>query len=230
MHNGYSLRVAAVMLAGLVGATGVGLGDAAAQKIICWKDKSGKVIGCGDRVPHEYRDAATQELDRRGVTRKVTESAEDAAKRRAQEEELARQKAEEEKRLADLRRQDAALLATYSSAEEIDQKRDRELQQLDAQMDQLQVALKNVTERANDLSARSAAMQKQKKPVPPALEEDIVKTNQEKERLERTIASREKEKQQIRNRYFADRKRYLEIKGSAAAPAVPTPPPTAAKK
>ena len=27
-------------------------------KLVCWKDKSGKVIGCGDTVPPEYRDNA----------------------------------------------------------------------------------------------------------------------------------------------------------------------------
>jgi hypothetical protein len=54
-------------------------------KIICWKDKSGKVIGCGDKVPPEYEDSATKELDRRGVTRKTTETAEEQAKRATQD-------------------------------------------------------------------------------------------------------------------------------------------------
>ena len=49
----------AVALAALVG------GDALAQKkIVCWKDKAGKVVGCGDTVPPEYQDNATKELDK----------------------------------------------------------------------------------------------------------------------------------------------------------------------
>ena len=56
--------------------------DATAQsgKIVCWKDKAGKVIGCGDKVPPEFQGSGTKELDSRGVTRKTTESADDAAR------------------------------------------------------------------------------------------------------------------------------------------------------
>ena len=90
---------------------------AAAQstsRIVCWKDESGKVVGCGDRVPPEYRGSATKELDTRGITRKTTETPEEAAKRRAEAQERARQEAEERRRLAEERRQDRALLATYA--------------------------------------------------------------------------------------------------------------------
>src|SRR5262245_47638111 len=83
-------------------------------RIVCWKDKSGKVVGCGDKVPPEFQDAATREMDRTGVTRGTTESSEDAAKRRQKEQEVAKTKAEEEKRLAEQRRQDTALLNTFS--------------------------------------------------------------------------------------------------------------------
>jgi hypothetical protein len=36
--------------------------------IVCWKDKSGKTIGCGDKVPFEYQDNASRELNKRGRT------------------------------------------------------------------------------------------------------------------------------------------------------------------
>src|SRR3970040_1097712 len=78
-------------------------------KIICWKDKSGKVVGCGDKVPPEYEDSATKELDRRGVTRKTTDTAEEQAKRAAEDQRLARTKAEEKKLQAEQRRRDAEL-------------------------------------------------------------------------------------------------------------------------
>ena len=135
-------------------------GSALAQskgRIVCWKDKSGKVIGCGDKVPQEYQDSGTREMDRSGVTRKTTESAEDAAKRRAQEQETAALKAEENKRLAEQKRQDSALLNTYTSEKEIDQKRDRDLQQADIQMGQMKTSLKNSTDRYNEVKARSDA-------------------------------------------------------------------------
>lgn len=116
-------------------------------RIVCWKDKSGKIVGCGDRVPPEYQTSATQELDRRGITRKTTDSADDLAKRRTQDQELARQKEEEQKRLAEQRRQDAALVNTFSSEKEIDVKRDRDLQVVELQINQLRLSLKNTTDR-----------------------------------------------------------------------------------
>src|SRR5215210_6689518 len=58
--------------------------------IVCWKDKSGKVVGCGDKVPPEYQSSATKELDSRGITRRTTESVEEANQRRLREQEAAR--------------------------------------------------------------------------------------------------------------------------------------------
>ena len=73
----------------------------AAGRIVCWKDESGKVVGCGDRVPPDFRGGATKELDSHGITRKTTETREEAARRRAEEQELARKKAKERRRLAE---------------------------------------------------------------------------------------------------------------------------------
>ena len=77
--------LAATVVAALLGWGGFAAHDAAAQKIVCWKDKSGKTIGCGDKVPPEYQDNATKELDKGGVTRKTTETAEERARREAQD-------------------------------------------------------------------------------------------------------------------------------------------------
>ena len=99
-------------------------------KIVCWKDAAGKVVGCGDKVPAEYAGSGTKELDKQGNVRKTGESADEAAKRKAKEQEQAQAKAEETKRLTEQKRQDSALINTFSSEKEIDLKRDRELQAL----------------------------------------------------------------------------------------------------
>src|SRR5438105_10736100 len=96
----------------LLGAAGLVLsvaltGPAAAQgKIVCWKDKSGKTVGCGDKVPPEYQSSATKELDSRGVTRKQTESVEEAAARRQREQDAAHAKADDDRKRLDQQRQD----------------------------------------------------------------------------------------------------------------------------
>lgn len=197
-------------------------GEAAAQsgKIVCWKDKTGKVIGCGDTVPPEFQGRATTQLDSQGVTRKTTESAEEAARRREREGELARLKSEEERRGIDQKRQDAALLDTYTSEKEIDMKRDRDLGALDVQFEQLTTALKNATQRHTDTKARVDAAEKSKKGATPALKDELARAETEKLRLEKSIAAKQKEKEELRQRFAEQKKRYVELRG-AQAPAPP---------
>jgi len=193
-------------------------------KIICWKDKSGKVVGCGDKVPPEFEDAATKELDRRGVTRKTTETAEEQAKRAAQDEVLAKQKAEENKLQAEQRRRDSALLNTYASEKEIDQRRDREVQVVEAQITQLRVSHTNATNRHKDALSRIAAAEKTKKPPSDALKGEAEDAAADMAKLEHNIASKNKDVEDIRARYAQTKQRYMDLqKGSAqaAAPAAP---------
>jgi len=191
-------------------------------KIICWKDKSGKVVGCGDKVPPEFEDAATKELDRRGVTRKTTETAEEQAKRAAQDEVLAKQKAEENTRQAEQRRRDSALLNTYANEKEIDQRRDRELQELDRLLGQFQALHRNAADRHTDASGRLA---KAKKPSD-ALKDEVARAEADMAKLEQNMASKTKEKEDISERYAQTKKRYMDLRSgraqSAAPPAAPT--------
>jgi len=190
-------------------------------KIICWKDKSGKVVGCGDKVPPEFEDAATKELDRRGVTRKTTETAEEQAKRAAQDEVLAKQKAEENKLQAEQRRRDSALLNTYANEKEIDQRRDRELQELDRLLGQFQALHRNAADRHTDASGRLA---KAKKPSD-ALKDEVARAEADMAKLEQNMASKTKEKEDISERYAQTKKRYMDLRSgraqSAAEPAAP---------
>lgn len=176
-------------------------------KIVCWKDKSGKVVGCGDRVPPEYQSSATKELDKRGVTRKTTESAEDAGKRQAKEKELAAQKAADEKRVAEQKRQDNALLNSYTTAAEIDQRRDRDLQPLNQRLSQTQALLR--TAPAGDKAK---------------YEQSIAAAEKEKEEIVQKYGVQKKRFQELKG----------EAPGAAAAPPAPAaataPAPAPAKK
>src|SRR6185295_1748746 len=98
----------AMLLAAVGLVFNAGLAPAATGKIVCWKDKSGKTIGCGDKVPPEYQSSATSELDSQGVTRRQTESVEEANARRQREQDAARAKAEDDRKRLDQQRQDTA--------------------------------------------------------------------------------------------------------------------------
>ncbi len=193
----------------------------AAGRIICWKDASGKVVGCGDRVPPEFQESATKELDSRGITRKTMETAEEAKRRRARERELAKQKAEENRRLAEQKRRDHALLATYTSEQEIDDRRDRELEQVEAQIKQLDVALKNAKERHADLEARRETAEKDENLADrlPALKKELESTAAERRRLQQRITSREKDMDAIRSRFDAQKQRFRTLTGDPSTSA-----------
>ena len=191
-------------------------------RIVCWKDKAGKVIGCGDKVPPEYEDSATKELDRRGVTRKTTGTPEEQARQAAQEEALAKKKEEEKKRLAEQQRRDSALLNTYANEKEIDQRRDREIQEVDRLLGQFEGLKKSATARREDAQGRVAAAEKARKPSD-ALKDEVARAESEIAKFERSIAAKQKEREEIRARYAETKERYVSLRAggaqSAAAPA-----------
>jgi len=210
------------------------LGASAAQQIVCWKDASGKVIGCGDKIPPEYAGSATKELDKEGNVRKTNESAEEATKRKVQEKEQTLAKAEEKKRMVEQKRQDDALLNTFSNEKEIDLKRDRELRALDNFITQQNAALKSANERMVEIRKRAEIYEKDKKPLPPVIKEDLARAEREKARVEGEIAANEKAKTDTTANYAEYRRRFMELKGVApvAAPATTVTPvaPATAKK
>jgi len=217
--------VLAAFMAGTVLAQSKG-----SSKIICWKDKSGKVVGCGDKVPPEYEDSATKELDRRGVTRSTTETAEEQAKHAAQNEALAKQKAEEKKKLDEQRRRDSALLNTYANENEIDQRRDREVQVVEAQITQFRVLQTNAGNHLKDAQSRIAAAEKGKKPPSDALKGEAEQAAADMARLEQNIASKNKEIEEIRARYAQTKQRYMDLRSGSAQSAAAPAAPAAAKK
>ncbi|HEV7800689.1 MAG TPA: hypothetical protein VGP15_06405 [Burkholderiales bacterium] len=223
------LRFATVLGTLAVLTLGVSAPADAQGKIVCWKDKSGKVIGCGDKVPPEFQSSATKELDSRGVTRKTTESVEEANQRRLREQDVAKIKADEDRKLVDRHRQDTALLETYSNEKEIDLKRDRDLGVLDLQIEQFATSLKGTTQRYTEVKARADTFEKAKKPLPMPLKDELAKATADKQRVEQNIEAKQKEKEELRERFAAYRKRYTELRsGVQAVP--PSQAPVAAKK
>ena len=216
MRDRSSALVAAALAVALAAVfAGTALAQQKKGKIICWKDKSGKVVGCGDKVPPEFEDAATKELDRRGITRKTTETAEEQARQAAQEGALAKQKEEEKKRLAEQRRRDQALLNTYANDREIDQRRDRELQEVDRLLGQLEGLHKSAAGRRTDAEARLAAAEKARKPAD-LIKDEVARAEADLAKLDKNIAAKNKEKEDIRARYAETKQRYLELGGTTA--------------
>lgn len=199
---------------------------AQAQKIVCWKDKSGKVIGCGDRVPPEFQQNEAKILDSRGIVREIKVSGEEAARLKEEEKKKAALKAEADQRIAEQRRQDLALVNTYASPREIDLRRDRELLVVDLQIQQLQAALKSAADALESQQKHHASFEKRNAPMPDRVKDDLAHAKEEKARVEARIADKEKDKARISAAYAQQKARYLELKGlpaTAAAEAKPAP-------
>jgi hypothetical protein len=127
------------------------------------------------------------------------------------------QRAEHERKSLDQKRQDTALLETYSNEKEIDLKRDRDLQVIDLQIEQLTVALKNTTQRYSEAKLRADGMEKSKKPVPPGLKDELVRISAEKQRFEQSIEAKNKEKDELRGKYAEYRRRFAELRAQQVA-------------
>jgi len=196
-----------------------------------WVDEKGRVQ-YSDKPPTE-KDKGGVQMSNRGIVLKKMEGGLTPEQKKAQEDEVARKKLEEQK-AAEQRRQDNALLQSFTSVQEIDMKRDREVQALEAIITNLRGQERTASERLAEERKRAESFAARKKPMPDALKEDIARSENEKKVLTEDIARRQQEVVDTRSKYDALKKRYVELRQAgqtgAAAPAAAVPAPSTAKK
>ncbi|MGH8727788.1 MAG: DUF4124 domain-containing protein [Burkholderiales bacterium] len=185
-----------------------------------WVDENG-VTHYGDRVPPEYTNRGNQELNRRGVVIRKTEPAMTPGQRKAIADEREARKFEE-KIAAEQRRQDDALLMTYTSVGEIELKKERDLQQIEQAIANLQGQVQSAQERLNEQQKRVEPFTRTGKPAPEELASDIAETREQVARLNSRIARKVEESAEIGAKYEAYKKRFAELKGE-------TPPEAASR-
>lgn len=225
MHSSRAISLVALVLA-------IGLAQAQpsqpSDKIVCWKNKAGKTVGCGDKVPPEYQDGASKELNKRGVTVKQSEPPLSEAQKKEQQAEAER-KAAANHVLAEQKRRDKALLDTFTTAKEIDLKRNRDIQLIASNIEAQQTNLKNANDRQNDARTRMEQYKKENKPVPPAIQEESDRAEAGKVKIQAQIAQKRKEIEDLNLQYDEMKKRFNELTGvPAAAPAAAAAAPAAA--
>jgi hypothetical protein len=111
---------------------------------------------------------------------------------------------------------------------EIDLKRDRELLALDNFLSQQSGALKGANDRLADARKRAESYEKDKKPVPSTVKEDLMRAEREKTRVENDIANKQKAKTDTTAKYAEFRRRFMELKGITPTADAPAAPATAA--
>lgn len=174
-----------------------------------WVDEKG-VTHYGDTLPPQYANQGSSELSKKGLLIKKTEPALTPEQRRIREEEKAR-RAGQEQRMLQQKRKDAALLNTFSSVEELDLARTRNLQQAEAQIQGAQLRLKSVQARLARQRAQAAALKKAGKPLPADLPREIQNSENEAARIRQDAARAQNERDAIQARFDADRQRFLEL-------------------
>lgn len=172
-----------------------------------WTDKDG-VRHFGDTVPPEYASQARAELNAQGVAlREYPRQLSPAEAAEAQ-----KAAAEKERR----RQRDTYLLTTYTTVDDIEQLRDERIGLIDGQMEIARGSLASVGQRLETAQKRmlnfkpySAAPNARR--VPDQLAEEVVRALSERRSMMATLASREKDKSDLRAEFDADIDRYLEL-------------------
>ncbi|HXC58014.1 MAG TPA: DUF4124 domain-containing protein [Steroidobacteraceae bacterium] len=172
-----------------------------------WVDKNG-VTHYGDMVPPEYATQGRSELNAQGVEmrqypRQLSPAEADVAQQQAATESRRRQ-------------HDSFLLTTYTRASDIEQLRDERIALIDGQMDIARGSIDLNKQRLADLQRRLGSFRPYSananaRRVPDQLTDEVVRTLKERDSLRGSLASREKEKADLRAQFDADISRYKEL-------------------
>ena len=189
-----------------------------------WVDEHGRVQYSD--IPPDKKGAV--QLSNRGLVLKKLDGALTPEQQQARDAEESRKRAEDAK-ATEQRRQDSALLQSFTTVQEIDMKRDRETHALEISIANLREQQRAFGARIAEARKRGESFEKSKKPLPDALKEDITRGEAERKALEDEIKRRHDDIALTRARYEALKKRYIVLRQEAtlvhpaAAPATAAP-------
>jgi len=183
------------------------VGTAQAQ-MYRWVDGNGRVH-YSDTPPTTYQRSGGAEMNKQGLVIKRTQS---EAERQAEAARLAEQKRiqAEQNKQAQL---DRALMSTYTTEAEIDLARDRALEHHKLAIKGAEIRGKAVDANLADLKARIASIEKAGRPVGAGLKDQLDQATREQQELKRTVHSNEEAMMQVREKYAADKARFIELSG-----------------
>jgi len=189
---------------------GFGLADAVgAAKIFKWVDEKG-VTHYGETIPPEYKNQASTEMSKHGITVRKVEAANSGLEQKKAAEEKAIKEREEKQRAFEQRRRDMALMNTYTSAREIDEHRERTLQVPMQTLKGVEPRLKKAQERLASLQSQVAALAKKGKPTD-LLDQDIADEKAEIDSMKADMDRGLAQIEAIKVKFDADKKRFLEL-------------------
>ncbi len=174
----------------------------AEAKLYKWVDERGETH-YGEVIPPEYAGQEKAQFEKGRKIKKNETVEEDVAEKEKQ--------AEEKRAAMEQRRKDRALVNTYSNESEIDLARNRNLQQVEARINSIQMLLKTAQANLDNFRKEEAAAKKAGKPVHESLKADIAEAEKKLEKLKEELASAQQKEAEIRASFEADKVRYREL-------------------
>jgi hypothetical protein len=177
-----------------------------------WVDEHGEVH-YSDKVPPEAVNKGNVELNKQAIPIKKTEAAltPEQLKARAAEDERQRVLSKQQE---EINRRDRALLASYTSENEIDLARSRAMQTIDNVMQSAQAYSAQLVKRRETVAAKKAEAGDK---APANLERELEMLNGEIERQSDLIAQKKREAATVTAKYDADKARWRELVTAKAA-------------
>lgn len=167
-------------------------------------DDQGKFHYYDSILPHECQGKATIEMNKQGV---VINRVEEAISQSSEEDKTAH--LVESQRLAREKKEDTVLLNIYTSVEEIDLARERNLHPValaiigtEKRLDIAQTRLENLQKQANEA-------EKSGSPNLASIQEDIIPAQREVENLRKEVLDNQKRLESIKAKFDNDKKRFI---------------------
>ena len=185
----------------------------AQAKLYKWVDDKG-VTHYGEIIPPEYADKDNVQFSDKGRVIKKNEKL--SAEEQRANDEIAAKKRAEDKAALEQRRKDNMLLSTFSNENEIDLARDRNLRQVEAVINGIQLLQKSAQKNMEGFQQEAEQRTKAGKKIPDSLQADITEAENQVKKLQQDLAKAQEKSAAIRASYEADKARYRELTGSTA--------------
>ena len=175
--------------------------EALADKLILkWVDNQG-VTHYGDQLPPTAAGKSNQVINKQGVVvQRNNQPIVNESQLKDNNEKLEQE------------RKDSVLLASYTTADEIDLARKRNLEMENATIEALKSQKANVDERLNRNIASAQAFVDKKQTVPDYLKEEISISKTESEKFDKKITHHQQILEKINQQYDAEKARFIALK------------------
>lgn len=181
-----------------------------ARKLFRWVDDQGKVH-YSDQVPVEHSRSARSELNDRGLEIDRTEAAK-TEREIAREKELKRLRAEQQRLIEIQQASDRVLLRTFRSEDDMLMARNGKLTAIEGNILVIRSNIRRMKDNLADIQKTAAGLERQGRPLSRYLLKDIKSTRQQLKESYASIIRKEQGKEQIRQQFSSDLRRFRSLK------------------